>query len=95
VPSSFTADAVLATSELVSNALEHAHGALDMCALFDRERGALRVEVSDSSTEIPRPVRHLPNDDGGRGLHFVTEVSSDWGCMLNEHGKTVWFELMS
>jgi anti-sigma regulatory factor (Ser/Thr protein kinase) len=95
VPSSFVSDALLATSELVSNALEHGHGALEVLARFYLERGLLRVEVSDSSSDVPRPREQLPSCPGGRGLHVVAAVSSDWGWMPNERGKTVWFELAS
>ena len=95
VPSSFMSDALLATSELVSNALEHGHGALEVLARFSLERGLLRVEVSDSSCDGPRPREQLPSSLGGRGLHVVAAVSSDWGWMPNDHGKTVWFELAS
>ena len=95
VPSSFMADALLATSELVSNALEHGHGALEVLARFYLERGLLRVEVSDSSRDVPRPREQRPSRLGGRGLHLVAAVSTDWGWMRNERGKTVWFELAS
>jgi anti-sigma regulatory factor (Ser/Thr protein kinase) len=95
VPCSFMSDALLATSELVSNALEHGHGALEVLARFYFERGLLRVEVSDSSSDVPRPREELPTDLGGRGLHVVAAVSSDWGWTPNERGKTVWFELAS
>jgi anti-sigma regulatory factor (Ser/Thr protein kinase) len=95
VPSSFMSDALLATSELVSNALEHGHGALEVLARFHLERGLLRVEVSDSSSDVPRPREQLPTCLGGRGLRLVAAVSSDWGWTPNERGKTVWFELTS
>ena len=37
VPRSFVSNALLATSELVTNALLHAHGALDISARYDRD----------------------------------------------------------
>ena len=93
VPRSFVSNALLATSELVTNALLHAHGALDISARYDRERGLLRVEVSDSSSDVPTPMDSVPSEPGGRGLSVVARLSSAWGCMVNEQGKTVWFEL--
>jgi anti-sigma regulatory factor (Ser/Thr protein kinase) len=95
VPSPFVSDAMLATSELVTNALVHAHGNLEVAARFDRERGLLRVEVSDSSVNVPRPMEQVGDEVGGFGLQLVANMASAWGCMLNEHGKTMWFELMS
>ena len=95
VPLSFMSDAVLVTSELVTNALIHAHGALEVLAQFDRQRGLLRVEVCDSSSDVPRPRKPVPNQVGGVGLRVVAAVSSAWGCAFNESGKTVWFELTS
>src|SRR5436190_18880736 len=68
VPTSFTSDAVLATSELVTNALLHAGGVLDMLVQFDRERCSLRVEVSDSSSDVPRRREPVPDEVGGLGL---------------------------
>jgi anti-sigma regulatory factor (Ser/Thr protein kinase) len=93
-PHSFIFDAKLATSELVTNALVHGYGVLDLCALFDRERGWLRVEVSDSSSQLPRVVEPGANRIGGFGLGIIAELSSAWGSFLNGHGKTVWFELV-
>jgi anti-sigma regulatory factor (Ser/Thr protein kinase) len=95
VPSSFMSDALLATSELVSNALEHGHGALEVLARFYLEPCLLRVEVSDSSSDVPQPREQRPSCLGGRGLHLVAAVSTDWGWTPNERGKTVWFELTS
>jgi anti-sigma regulatory factor (Ser/Thr protein kinase) len=94
-PHSFVFDAKLATSELVTNAVVHGYGVLDLCALFDRERGWLRVEVSDSSSQLPRVVEPGANRIGGFGLGIIAELSSAWGSFLNERGKTVWFELCS
>jgi anti-sigma regulatory factor (Ser/Thr protein kinase) len=95
VPLSFTSDAVLATSELVTNALVHTHGGIELLAQFDRRRCLLRVEVSDSSSDVPQLRTPVPNQIGGVGLRVVAEVSSAWGCALTEFGKHVWFELMS
>ena len=52
-PQSFVYDAKLATSELITNALVHGYGTVELFACFDPERGRLRVEVSDSSSEVP------------------------------------------
>jgi len=84
---------VLVTSELVSNAVRHAHSA-------PRIRLAIRgpylyVSVQDHSTRLPvlSDVDHLnvsPLPPTGRGLHMVDVHSSAWGSMPLHHDKTVW-----
>jgi anti-sigma regulatory factor (Ser/Thr protein kinase) len=92
---SFVRDATLATSELVTNAFMHTPGDLELRAQFDGTRGWLRVEVSDSSTEPPRPgPTPEPGQVGGLGLLIVAALTSTWGTTPNERGKTVWFELV-
>jgi anti-sigma regulatory factor (Ser/Thr protein kinase) len=91
----FVDDAMLATSELVTNAVLHAVGPIELCARFDQPRGWLRVEVSDSSQDLPRPRAGPVRDHvGGLGLRLVAAISSSWGSVFNERGKTVWFELV-
>ena len=92
-PQSFVFDAKLATSELITNALVHGHGTVELFACYDRDRGRLRVEVSDSSSELPQLVDRAPNRIGGLGLGIIAALSSSWGSFPNERGKTVWFEL--
>jgi anti-sigma regulatory factor (Ser/Thr protein kinase) len=92
-PRSFVFDATLATSELITNALLHGYGAVELFAWFDRRRGRLRVEVSDSSSELPRLVEPAPDRVGGLGLGIIAALSSAWGSFPNQRGKTVWFEL--
>ena len=89
----FVSDAMLATSELVTNALLHSHGVIELSACFDRATGWLRVEVSDSSSDLPQDVARVPHQVGGLGLRVVAELSSAWGSLPTDHGKTVWFEL--
>ena len=91
----FVDDAMVATSELVTNAVLHTDGPIELCARFDRPRGWLRVEVSDSSKDPPRPRAGPARDQvGGLGLRVVAAVSSSWGSVFDEQGKTVWFELV-
>jgi hypothetical protein len=73
--------AVLAVSELVTNAVVHAPGPL-----------TLRVRV-DSSPVPPRPREAAPQDLGGRGLAMVLRVVSAWGHEGSPDGKVVWCEL--
>ena len=84
-------DAVLlAVSELVTNAVEHAGTALQLRAGV--AGGRVRVEVVDGSGDLPR--RRQPSADslGGRGLLLVEEVADSWGVDTSADGKAVWFE---
>lgn len=91
----FIDNAMVATSELVTNAVLYTDGPIELCARFDRPRGWLRVEVSDSSREPARPrAGPVRGQVGGFGLRLVAAVSSRWGSVFDERGKTVWFELV-
>lgn len=92
----FVRDAVLLTSELVSNALMHTSGSFDLAATFRSRPDRLRVEVNDDSPAIAKmsepPVP--PARGGGLGLRLVNEVANAWGTDPREGGgKTVWFEM--
>jgi anti-sigma regulatory factor (Ser/Thr protein kinase) len=83
--------AVLLTSELVTNAIHHGTGPVEVCLSWDDR--AVRVEVSDRSSDRPvlRPIdRDAPS---GRGLLLVDSLSSGWGVEADGIGKTVWFRL--
>ena len=83
----------LLASELVTNAVLHTAGDLEI--RLRRDRGALRVSVCDESGERP-VVKSVPDPDStsGRGLVLVDELSNRWGVDQNsDGGKAVWFEL--
>ena len=87
--------AVLLVSELVTNAILHGRGPLELRARTTGE--ALRVEVHDAD---PRTAPTLstgvePTDDGGRGLQLVDILADRWGWAESPAGKVVWFELDS
>ncbi|WAX78147.1 ATP-binding protein [Streptomyces sp. KMM 9044] len=86
--------AALLVSELVTNALRHATGPIDVRLLrpsgLDR---VLRVEVSDPLPDLPHERDARPEDEGGRGLQLLTRTARRWGTRPDGMGKTVWFEL--
>lgn len=82
--------AELLTSELVTNALLYTEGPISVRLLRDR---TLLCEVYDGSEIIPRLRVAADDDDGGRGLRLVKELSNRWGTRRTTTGKTVWFEL--
>ncbi len=85
-------DAQLLTSELVTNAVRHAEGPIDVRA-YVRE-GFLRLEVGDAAADR-LPARRLaqPHDEGGRGMELVDLLSSSWGWRVCGNSKIVWLDI--
>lgn len=89
--------AVLVLSELVTNAVRHAHvpSGREIETRFLPmglpEPGGLRIEVHDASAV--RPCRRVAGIDacGGRGLLIVDALADEWGvCDRVGVGKQVW-----
>ncbi|MFI9100141.1 ATP-binding protein [Streptomyces fildesensis] len=82
----------LLVSELVTNAVRHASGAVGLRLMWDERR--LRIAVDDSSTVLPvvRPAR--PDLPGGHGLNLVQRLSGGWGVVPRAGGKRVWADLV-
>jgi hypothetical protein len=53
----------------------------------------VRVSVSDESDEPLQPRDAEPQSESGRGLALVEAMSSNWGVLRRQGGKTVWFEV--
>ena len=54
----------------------------------------IRLEVTDSSTVVPRPNTGVADlDERGRGLMLIDALASRWGVQPRQDGKTVWCEL--
>lgn len=89
-------DAVLLTSELVTNAVVHAGTPVQVtCRLAD---GAVEVVVSDGHPgrlvpEAPE-LEPVPSErTGGRGLLLPAALASAWGVAYGRASKAVWFRL--
>jgi DNA-binding NarL/FixJ family response regulator len=78
-------------SELVTNAIKHAHSEADVMVLLTST--AIRIEVTDTGEGVPQPKELVQEGTSGRGLAIVDVMSSAWGVVPHEHGKTVWFEV--
>ena len=87
-------DALLAASEVVTNAVLHGDGPV-VCRVWVGAT-TLRVEVADDGEAVPRisGVR-AEADEGGWGLRIVDVLATSWGVAPNRPGlgKTVWFEM--
>ncbi|GAA3870690.1 SpoIIE family protein phosphatase [Streptomyces sedi] len=84
----FTAELVV--SELVTNAIRHADGPIQLRLI--RERGLI-CEVSDSTSTSPHLRRARAFDESGRGLFIVARLTERWGTRHRPGGKTIWAEL--
>jgi len=85
-------DALLIVSELVTNATSHSSGEV---SLHLRASGTLlRIEVHDEQVDtLPETRDPSDTEPGGRGLHLVTALSSNWGWEVGAHTKTIWAEI--
>jgi anti-sigma regulatory factor (Ser/Thr protein kinase) len=90
-------DALLLATELVTNAVRHAHvdeaGAIELSALAGH--GRLRVTVTDPGGMGTPEMQELSVDvPGGMGLFLVDQISDRWAVEDGAGGATrVWFEL--
>ncbi|MFI8404799.1 SpoIIE family protein phosphatase [Streptomyces sp. NPDC085463] len=89
-------DAVVLTSELVTNAVIHAGTAADVLCL--RSDDSIRVEVSDRYPEREIPVQSgrtlaSPDRENGRGLLLCAALAHRWGVDYSPTRKHVWFHL--
>uniref|UniRef100_UPI004040218B ATP-binding protein n=1 Tax=Streptomyces sp. SS7 TaxID=3108485 RepID=UPI004040218B len=89
---SVSEDLTLITSELVTNAVEHARGPVGY--VIQRYGDTFRVEVRDrGSEEIPSVQSVGDSAEGGRGLLLVEAMSHKWGVRTEVLGVTVWAEV--
>ncbi|GAA4996982.1 hypothetical protein GCM10023205_82800 [Yinghuangia aomiensis] len=83
--------AELIVSELATNSVRYAPGAIEL-RLILRER-TLACEVTDTNSAAPRLRRANDDDEGGRGLFLVAQLAQDWGVRWKPDGKTIWAEI--
>ncbi|MEU6776922.1 SpoIIE family protein phosphatase [Streptomyces sp. NPDC046759] len=90
-------DAVVLTSELVTNAVVHAGTHADVLCL--RTEDGVRIEVSDRYPEREVPLQNAPatmgspDREGGRGLQLCAALATRWGVDYTPTHKHVWFQL--
>ncbi len=90
-------DAVVLTSELVTNAVVHAGTSADVLCL--RTEDGVRIEVADRYPEREIPLQAAavnmgsPDREGGRGLQLCAALAACWGVEYTPTHKQVWFQL--
>lgn len=82
-------DLEVVTSELVTNAIVHAHSA---SVVEVRLVGGDCIEVSVADGDPEPPVKRIPYEQHtrGLGLHIVDALSEEWGVRDTDAGKVVW-----
>ncbi|MFG3496180.1 SpoIIE family protein phosphatase [Streptomyces sp. NPDC047928] len=87
--------AVLMVSEMVTNVLVHTDGDALLVAEATGEHGKrrLRVEVADTSDELPHRRRPGEMASSGRGLVLMEMLAHTWGVDPRGEGKSIWFEI--
>jgi anti-sigma regulatory factor (Ser/Thr protein kinase) len=93
-------DAMLLTSELVTNAVLHAGTPVQVtCRLLgDLSDGAVEIAVLDRRPTQLRPDRphtaaEAAERTNGRGLQLPSELATAWGVTYARAAKAVWFRL--
>ena len=88
--------AALLVSELATNVTRHARDASNPMfhVAVGRIGDRMRVEVHDSSPQLPIMRRFDAFDEDGRGLCIVRELAHDYGCYPLPSGKSTWYELI-
>lgn len=84
-------DLELLSGEVIANAVRHAGADCSVVARWTGER--VRVEVADGSDARPEVRREAVDEEGGRGLVLVEALAAAWGCVVEDAGKVVWFEV--
>lgn len=84
-------DLVLATSELVTNAIVHGTGPVTL--RLDLVDGVLRLTVKNRGPLHPSLQKVDLDAAGGRGLGIVATVASEWGWDAIGNEVCVWCEL--
>jgi sigma-B regulation protein RsbU (phosphoserine phosphatase) len=94
-------EALLLTTELVTNAVLHAGTEVTVEAVADHS--GLTVTVLDevagpflaagAAAGSPTPADGAPDEERGRGLLLVDRLAHRWGTVHHNSGKGVWFHL--
>jgi hypothetical protein len=79
----------LLVSELVTNAVRYSRGEVTLRLVNEK---ALVCEVLDTSAALPRLRQPSGEDENGRGLQVVRQLSKRWGARRTPTGKVVWCE---
>jgi anti-sigma regulatory factor (Ser/Thr protein kinase) len=90
-------DALVVTSEFVTNAITHSRsglGGLVTIAVEGVPDQSLRISVIDDGADGAKPhVRDDLDAEDGRGLLIVSGLADDWGVDAGDAATTIWARL--
>jgi anti-sigma regulatory factor (Ser/Thr protein kinase) len=79
---------VLAVSEVITNAVLHAHSTTVLQVRYNGD--TLEIRIRDEDDALPTPRQPTADDDSGRGLRVLAAIADRWGVEpLHEGGKVV------
>lgn len=81
----------LLVSELVTNAVVHAHSEVELVVHLQRDR--VRVEVIDAADEVVHRRDASSEAQSGRGMALIEALATSWGIDTLLAGKSIWFEV--
>src|ERR1044072_6002837 len=92
---SLVGDLRLLASELVTNAIMHAHvpRGREIGVTLALSPEAVRLEVRDAGDGNPATREPTPEDLNGRGLLLVDLLDDEWGVITQVVGKIVFAEI--
>ena len=82
----------LLVSELVTNAVIHAHSDVEVALHLRADR--VRVEVVDAAAEYVHRRDAGDEEQSGRGMALTEALATAWGIDTLAAGKSVWFEVL-
>ncbi|MGH1554828.1 ATP-binding protein [Streptomyces sp. L7] len=81
----------LLASELLTNAVRHGRGPINLA--LSATDTTLTLDVRDQDPTPPQPRRADPDVETGRGLALVAALADQWGTRPEPGGKTIWCTL--
>lgn len=82
-------EAVLVATELVENAVRHAHS--ESVLRIELRSTGLSIAVRDNTPEPPVEITSRPDVPGHRGMELIRKMCVAWGSTLShDGGKVVW-----
>jgi anti-sigma regulatory factor (Ser/Thr protein kinase) len=84
-------DAELVVSELVTNAVRHGGGCIELS--LQAHEGQVLVKAADGSSVIPRDRGPNADGGGGYGIRVIESCGESWGVEDFRGGKQVWVRL--
>ena len=83
----------LCVSELLTNVIRHIGEGTPVTLTVTHTDGRTRIAVTDPEPYAWLVVRAAgPEDENGRGLQVVRQLSQRWGARRTATGKVVWCE---